>query len=127
MPNDNVVKKGTAVQSHWDSEASKTKAQMGRLSGIRLWDYKRENLENKNKQEAVQAVIGGCRRSTACFVPELSCFVPELSCFVPTDELRCLVPAAELSCLVPAAELSCFLLLSCFVHVAELSCFLLLS
>ncbi|GFY13072.1 hypothetical protein TNCV_666341 [Trichonephila clavipes] len=24
---------------------------MGRLSGIRLWDYKRENLENKSKQE----------------------------------------------------------------------------
>ncbi|GFT14385.1 hypothetical protein TNCV_4003761 [Trichonephila clavipes] len=24
---------------------------MGRLSGIKIWDYKRENLENKGKQE----------------------------------------------------------------------------
>ncbi|GFU31827.1 hypothetical protein TNCV_1176871 [Trichonephila clavipes] len=39
------------VQSHWDSEAWKTRAEMGRFSGIRLRDYKRENLENKSKQE----------------------------------------------------------------------------
>ncbi|GFX18547.1 hypothetical protein TNCV_3371201 [Trichonephila clavipes] len=42
-------RKTLQVQSHWDSEAWKTKAEMGRLSGIRLWDYKRDNLENKKK------------------------------------------------------------------------------
>ncbi|GFW51934.1 hypothetical protein TNCV_1188651 [Trichonephila clavipes] len=26
---------------------------MGRLSGIRLWEYNRENLENKSKQEVI--------------------------------------------------------------------------
>ncbi|GFX16161.1 hypothetical protein TNCV_4704171 [Trichonephila clavipes] len=36
-----------------NSEAWKTKAEMGRLNGIRLLDYKRENLENKNKQEII--------------------------------------------------------------------------
>ncbi|GFT01076.1 hypothetical protein TNCV_4054681 [Trichonephila clavipes] len=40
LNDDNVGQKDTAVQSHWDSEAWKTKAEMGRLSGIRLWDYK---------------------------------------------------------------------------------------
>ncbi|GFY22698.1 uncharacterized transposon-derived protein F54H12.3 [Trichonephila clavipes] len=59
------------------------------------------------------AVVGGCRRSTACFVPELTCFVPteELSCFVPTDELSCFVPTDELSYFVSSAELSCSFLL----------------
>ncbi|GFU73917.1 major centromere autoantigen B [Trichonephila clavipes] len=44
---------GTAVQSHWDSEAWKTKAEMGILSGIKLWDYKQENMENKCKQVVI--------------------------------------------------------------------------
>ncbi|GFW47608.1 hypothetical protein TNCV_583201 [Trichonephila clavipes] len=41
------------VESHWDSEAWKTDAEMGRMSGIRLWDYKRENVENKSKQDII--------------------------------------------------------------------------
>ncbi|GFX54098.1 hypothetical protein TNCV_2337341 [Trichonephila clavipes] len=48
-----MLSKRNAVQSHWDSEAWKTKADTGRLSGIKLWDYKRENFENKNKQEVI--------------------------------------------------------------------------
>ncbi|GFU70375.1 hypothetical protein TNCV_2916381 [Trichonephila clavipes] len=51
MPDDS--QKGTAVQSHWDSEAWKTKSEIGRLSGIRLWEYKRENSKNKSKQEII--------------------------------------------------------------------------
>ncbi|GFS60461.1 hypothetical protein TNCV_947081 [Trichonephila clavipes] len=53
MPNDNVVKKVLQFKSHWDSEAWKTKAEMGGLIGTRLWDYKRANLENKSKQEVI--------------------------------------------------------------------------
>ncbi|GFX97003.1 putative DD41D transposase [Trichonephila clavipes] len=41
------------IQSDWDSEAWKTKAEKGRLSRNRLRDYKRENLENKGKQEVI--------------------------------------------------------------------------
>ncbi|GFX68587.1 hypothetical protein TNCV_1800001 [Trichonephila clavipes] len=42
----------TAVRSHWDSVTWKTKAETDRLSGIRLWDYKRENLEYEGRQDA---------------------------------------------------------------------------
>ncbi|GFV15307.1 hypothetical protein TNCV_4833351 [Trichonephila clavipes] len=48
-----MLSKGTAFQRPWDSEAWKTKTEMGRLSGIRLWDYKRENLEKKIKHEVI--------------------------------------------------------------------------
>ncbi|GFX65064.1 hypothetical protein TNCV_452021 [Trichonephila clavipes] len=34
-------------------ESVKTKAEISRFSGIRIWDYKKENLENKNKQELI--------------------------------------------------------------------------
>ncbi|GFS99436.1 hypothetical protein TNCV_35811 [Trichonephila clavipes] len=58
MPDDNVVRKVPQFKvTDWDSEAWKAKAEMVRLSGIGLWDYKRENLENKNKQEVIMEEI----------------------------------------------------------------------
>ncbi|GFV00226.1 hypothetical protein TNCV_3322771 [Trichonephila clavipes] len=44
---------GTKLQNRRDSESWKTKDEMGRLSGIRFWDYKRETFENKSKQEVI--------------------------------------------------------------------------
>ncbi|GFS76493.1 hypothetical protein TNCV_1621141 [Trichonephila clavipes] len=49
-----LSKRYSAVQSHWVSEAEKTKTELRRLSGIILWDSKRENLENKRKQEVME-------------------------------------------------------------------------
>ncbi|GFV33997.1 uncharacterized protein TNCV_2613951 [Trichonephila clavipes] len=43
-----LSKRHCSSQSHWDSEAWMTKAEMDRLSGIRPLDYKGENLENEN-------------------------------------------------------------------------------
>ncbi|GFU70003.1 hypothetical protein TNCV_2984301 [Trichonephila clavipes] len=48
-----MLSKVTAVQNHWSSEAWKTKAEVTKLSEIRLRDYKRENLENKGKHEII--------------------------------------------------------------------------
>ncbi|GFY34162.1 hypothetical protein TNCV_2504651 [Trichonephila clavipes] len=62
MPDDKVVKKVLYFNSHWDSEAWKTKAEMGRLIGIRLRDYKRENLENTkdNTDAQVREQVNFC-------------------------------------------------------------------
>ncbi|GFS56852.1 hypothetical protein TNCV_2660821 [Trichonephila clavipes] len=49
MPDDSFKK--ILQFSHWDLDAWKIKAQMDRLSGIRLWDYKRENLEKEGEHE----------------------------------------------------------------------------
>ncbi|GFV92570.1 hypothetical protein TNCV_1374211 [Trichonephila clavipes] len=70
MPDDNVVKKITAIQNHWNSEAWKTKAEMVRLSGIRLCDYKRENLENKRSPNGL---ISGEDKMRSIDRPSISC------------------------------------------------------
>ncbi|GFW95993.1 hypothetical protein TNCV_4174201 [Trichonephila clavipes] len=50
MSNDNVVKKVLQFKVTGIRKRGRPR-QMGRLSGI--WDYKRENLENKSKQEVI--------------------------------------------------------------------------
>ncbi|GFS88078.1 hypothetical protein TNCV_764601 [Trichonephila clavipes] len=57
-----------SIQSHWDSEVWKTKAEMGRLSGIRLRDYKRGNLENTKCDYA--QVISVCIRLQTEVAPQ---------------------------------------------------------
>ncbi|GFU94135.1 hypothetical protein TNCV_967051 [Trichonephila clavipes] len=70
MPDYNVVKKGTAIQSHWDLVAWKTKAEKGKFSGIRLTDYKRKYLENKN---IAQSTKYWSSKSTSCLPSRFVC------------------------------------------------------
>ncbi|GFW42878.1 hypothetical protein TNCV_734111 [Trichonephila clavipes] len=50
MPDDNAVKKILLIKATRIRQRGRL-AEMDRFSGIRLWDYKQENLENKSEQE----------------------------------------------------------------------------
>ncbi|GFU86725.1 hypothetical protein TNCV_2525931 [Trichonephila clavipes] len=52
MPDD-IVKKGTGAQCHWELEAWKTMSEISRLSGIRIWDYKQSKLLEQNPKDVL--------------------------------------------------------------------------
>ncbi|GFV11682.1 hypothetical protein TNCV_976711 [Trichonephila clavipes] len=58
LPDDNVVKKilHFKVTGIWKRG---NRGEIDKLSGIRLWDYKRETLENESKQEVTGEIFKG--------------------------------------------------------------------